>query len=55
MMFTLSCCVAYCISMSVVCGYFAFNLKPFTGLESGTSCYAISTANSPVEANTQGA
>lgn len=53
-MFTLSCCVAYCISMTVVCGYFAFNSKNFTSFESGTSCYAISTANSPVEANTLG-
>ena len=48
MAFTLWCCVAYCFSMTIVCGHFAFNTTAFTGLQTQTTCLAVSTSNLPV-------
>ena len=48
MEFTLWCCVAYCFSMTIVCGHFAFNTAAFTGLQTQTTCLAVSTSDLPV-------
>lgn len=53
MEFVLALCVIYCISMTIVCGFFSFRHEFFRDVSE--MCFAIKLSNFPTSGLTEGA
>ena len=55
MEFVLLCCVLYCISMTIVCGIFAFSETLFKGKPVPDDCFSANQMSYPVDSIASGA